>query len=372
MSYKLLFAVAAANDLEIDQMDIKTDFLYGNIDTDIYVEQPEGMGAIGETHKVCKLKKALYGLKQSPRVWYLTLMTYLEILDLKPLTADNCIFHDSNGTYIAVFVDDLLIIGPSKANISTIKTRLEDRFHMTDLGSCKYYLRMEVIRDRQNRTLKLSQQSYLERMLRDFGLWDCDKKHDTPIDTHTKLQKAEAEYEPGTADIKWYQTAVGSRMYAMPGTRPDIAYAVSVVSRFTGKPTQAHKAAVVRIFRYLWKTVDYVLVFKDPLAVLSGYIDSDWAGDFDSRKSTSGYVFNVGSAVISWSSKLQSTVALSSCEAEYIGQTNATKEAIWLDDYSTKYNPKQHLKRKQRLYIVITRRYCTCKESSIPRPYQAY
>jgi len=119
-------------------------------------------------------------------------------------------------------------------------------------------------------------------------------------------------------------------MYAMLGTRPDIAYAVSVVSRFAAKPTQTHKATVTRIFRYLRKTIDYILVFKGPLAALSGYSDSDWAGDYDTRKSTSGYVFNVGSAVISWSSKLQSTVALSSCEAEYIGQTNATKEAIWL------------------------------------------
>jgi len=330
MSYKLLFAIAAANDLEIEQMDVKTAFLYGDIDTEIYVEQPEGMGAIGESYKVCKLNKALYGLKQSPRVWYFTLTAYLKTLGFEPLTADNCIFHDSKGTYIAVFVDDLLMVGPSKANISMIKAKLSERFHMTDLGPCKYYLGMEVTRDRQNRTLKLSQRSYLEKVLRDFGMWDCNKKHDTPIDTHTKLQKAEAEYEPKIADIKWYQSAVGSLMYAMLGTRPDIAYAVSVVSRFAAKPTQAHKATVTRIFRYLRKTVDYVLVFKGPLIALTGYSDSDWAGDHDTRKSTSGYVFNVGSAVISWSSKLQSTVALSSCEAEYIGQTNATKEAIWL------------------------------------------
>jgi hypothetical protein len=340
MSYKLLFAIAAANDLEIEQMDVKTAFLYGDIDTEIYVEQPEGMGAIGESNKVCKLNKALYGLKQSPRVWYFTLTTYLKTLGFEPLTADNCVFHNSKGTYVAIFVDDLLIIGPSKANISTIKTRLSEQFHMTDLGPCKYYLGMEVTRDRQNRTLKLSQRSYLEKVLRNFGIWDCNKKHDTPIDTHTKLQKAEADYEPKTADIKWYQSAVGSLMYAMLGTRPDIAYAVSVVSRFAAKPTQAHKATVTRIFRYLRKTVDYVLVFKGPLAVLSGYSDSDWAGDHDSRRSTSGYVFSVGSAVISWSSKLQTTVALSSCEAEYIGQTNATKEAIWLQRLLNEIQPE--------------------------------
>ena len=119
-------------------------------------------------------------------------------------------------------------------------------------------------------------------------------------------------------------------MYAMLGTRPDIAYAVSVVSRFAAKPTQAHKATVTRIFRYLRKTVDYVLVFKGPLAVLSGYSDSDWVGDYDTWRSTLGYVFSIGSAVISWFLKLQLTIILLLYEAEYIGQTNATKEAIWL------------------------------------------
>lgn len=330
MSYKLLFAIAAAYDLEIEQMDVKTAFLYGDIDTEVYVEQPQGFGATGQSTKVCKLNKALYGLKQSPRVWYFTLTTYLKSLGFESLTADNCIFHDNKGAYIAVFVDDLLIIGPSKDEIEAIKGKLRERFHMTDLGPCKYYLGMEVIRDRQNRTLKLSQRSYLEKVLRDFDMWDCNKRHDTPIDTHTKLQKAEQDYEPKPAEIKWYQRAVGSLMYAMLGTRPDVAYAVSVISRFASKPTPAHKAAVTRILRYLRKTVDYLLVFRGPLTALSGYSDSDWAGDYDTRKSTSGFVFGIGSAAISWSSKLQGTVALSTCEAEYIGQTNAAKEAIWL------------------------------------------
>jgi hypothetical protein len=330
MSYKLLFAIAAANDLEIEQMDVKTAFLYGDIDVEVYVEQPEGFGEIGKSDKVCKLNKALYGLKQSPRVWYFTLTNYLKTLGFEPLTADNCIFYDGKSTYIAVFVDDLLIIGPSKPDIDGIKRKLSERFHMTDLGPCRYYLGMEVIRDRPNRTIKLSQRSYLERVLRDFDMWECNKKHDTPIDMHTKLQKAAPGYEPKLAEVKWYQRAVGSLMYAMLGTRPDIAYAVSVVSRYAAKPTPTHKAAVTRILRYLRKTIDYALVFKGELAVLTGYSDSDWAGDYDTRKSTSGYVFSVGSATISWSSKLQATVALSTCEAEYIGQTNATKEAVWL------------------------------------------
>lgn len=330
MSYKLLFAIAAAYDLEIEQMDVKTAFLYGDIDVEVYVEQPDGFNESGQSDKVCKLRKALYGLKQSPRVWYFTLTTYLESLGFKPLTSDNCIFFDSKGNYIAIFVDDLLIIGPFLADINDIKAKLSERFHMTDLGPCKYYLGMEVTRDRPNRTLKLSQQGYIEKVLREFQMWNCSLKNDTPIDTHNKLRKAEPDFEPTRGEIKWFQKAVGSLMYAMLGTRPDIAFAVSAVSRYAARPTQQHRSAVQRIFRYLRKTINYVLVFRGELAALAGYTDSDWAGDLDTRRSTSGYLFSVGSAVVSWSSKLQPTVALSTCEAEYIGQSNAAKEAIWL------------------------------------------
>jgi hypothetical protein len=156
MSYKLLFALAAAYDLEIEQIDVKTAFLYSEIDADIYMEQPEGFCSKERPDQVCKLKKALYGFKQAPRVWYNTLTNYLKTLGFTPLTADNCIFYDRKETYIAVFVDNLLIIGPSKPNIDTIKAQLAQRFYITDLGLCKHYLGIEIIRDRKNRVLKLS------------------------------------------------------------------------------------------------------------------------------------------------------------------------------------------------------------------------
>ena len=128
-------------------MDVKTAFLYGDINTKIYVEQPKGIGAIRELYKVCKLNKALYGLKQSPRVWYFTLTAYLKTLSFEPLIADNYIFHDSKGIYIAVFINNLLIVGLFKANISIIKAKLSERFYIIDLGPYKYYLRIEVIRN---------------------------------------------------------------------------------------------------------------------------------------------------------------------------------------------------------------------------------
>jgi len=140
----------AANNLKIKQMDIKMAFLYSNIDTKIYVEQPEGIGAIGKLYKICKLNKALYGLRQLLCVWYFTLIAYFKTLGFKPLTANNYIFHNSKGTYIAVFINDLFMVGPFKANIFIIKTKLSKRFYITDLGPCKYYFGIEVTKDQQN------------------------------------------------------------------------------------------------------------------------------------------------------------------------------------------------------------------------------
>ena len=122
-------------------------FLYGNINTKIYVEQPKGMAAIRELYKVCKLNKALYGLKQLPRVQYFTLTAYFKTLSFEPLTANNCIFYNSKGIYITVFVNNLLIVGLSKANISIIKAKLSKRFYITDLGPYKYYLKIKVTKD---------------------------------------------------------------------------------------------------------------------------------------------------------------------------------------------------------------------------------
>ena len=161
-------------------------------------------------------------------------------------------------------------------------------------------------------------------------MWDCNKKHNTPINMHIKLQKAKAEYKLKTADIKWYQSAVGSLIYAMLGTHPNIAYAVLVISQFTVKPTQAYKATVTQIFRYLRKTVNYVLIFKGPLTALSSYSNSNQVGNYNTQKLTLGYIFNIGSAVISQSLKLQLTITLLLYKAKYIGQINATKEAIQL------------------------------------------
>jgi hypothetical protein len=334
MSYKALFAIAAALDLEIEQMDVKTAFLYGSVKEDIFVEQPHGMN--DNSGRVCKLNKALYGLKQSPRVWYQTLSRFLQEAGFTHLDADHSVFV-KNSTYIAVYVDDLLIVGPDKVDIAQIKTQLSQRFSMTDMGPIAYYLGMTVTRDRKNRILRLGQRSYLEEGIRAMGLWDAQTKK-VPMDT-SRLQPAGEDYAADPDFKTRYQSAVGTLMYAMLGTRPDIAYAVSSVSRYASNPTEAHMTAVKRIFQYLRGTLDLQLTFRGELKDLAGYSDSDWGGDPATYRSTAGFVFNIGSGAISWSSKRQPTIALSTCEAEYQAQTQAAKEAVWLRSLLQELNP---------------------------------
>ena len=339
ISYKAIFALAAALDweLELEQMDVKTAFLYGDVEETVYVTQPTGFEVKGKKNKVCKLVKALYGLKQSPRVLYNnTLAAYLKELGFEPIAADLSVF--TNGTtLVAIYVDDILIAGADKADIQRLKDKLNQKFEMTDLGACTYYLGMTVSRDRANRILRLGQTGYTEKFLADHNMLSSAPAP-TPI-TSDKFHAAEDDFMATDTSRLNYQSAVGSLMYAMLGTRPDIAFAVSVVSRYASNPDEAHWKAVKRIFRYLSGTKDWHLVFRGALKPLSGYTDADWVGDQDTRRSTSGYVFDVGSAAISWSSKRQPTVALSSCEAEYIGQTQATKEAVWLRGLLDQLNP---------------------------------
>lgn len=334
MSYKALFAIAAAQDFEIEQMDVKTAFLYGSVEEEIYVNQPEGFD--DRTGRVCRLNKALYGLKQSPRVWYQTLSEFLTDAGFKPLNSDSSVFAKGS-MYIAVYVDDLLLIGPDINDIEIVKAQLSGRFSMTDLGPIAHYLGMKVTRDRQLRKLRLSQLSYLEEAIRSAGLWNCSP-HLTPMGT-SRLQPAAADYQADSAFKTRYQSLVGTLMYAMLGTRPDIAFAVSLVSRFASNPDKSHMQAVLRILSYLRGTLDLQLVFQGEIQALRGFTDSSWADDLETRRSTSGFVFNIGSGAISWSSKRQPTVALSTCEAEYMAQTVAAKEAIWLRQLLQELSP---------------------------------
>jgi len=238
--------------------------------SEIYVEQPVGLE--DGTKRVCRLNKALYGLKQSPRIWYRTLALFLKGLGFLPLLSDLGVFAKGY-IYLAVYVDDLLIVGPDKSEIQKIKDALSERFQMTDLGPCTYYLGMSVRRDRPTRSLWLHQKGYIEKVLREFNMWEC-KPVVTPIDTN-KLEPSEEGFIATETDRNWYARAIGSLMYAMLGTRPDIVYAVLACSRYMANPGEPYIKAVKRLFRYLRGTINLELTYSSSLEELVGYTDLD-------------------------------------------------------------------------------------------------
>ena len=208
---------------------------------------------------------------------------------------------------------------------------------MKDLGVAKYILGMEIIRDRIHKKLWLSQSKYVNTILQRFNMQDC-KPVNIPFSIGTKLSLDMCPKLDDDIDEIYkvpYASAVGILMYAMVCTRPDIAQAVGVLSRFMSNPGKEHLTFVKRVFRYLQGTFDYCLVYHgtnniDKSLDIQGFVDADWAGDLDSRRSTSGYVFTLFGGAVSWMSKRQPTVALSTTEAEYMAATHASKEAVWL------------------------------------------
>ena len=336
-SVRSLLALANAQDLEIHQMDVKTAFLNGSLDCEIYMSQPEGFVDPDRPNHVCKLKKSIYGLKQSARCWNTTLDEYLKSVGYCKSKADECIYvksvKEASGhisfVILGVYVDDIIPVSNDPAMLKAEKAALCERFEMIDQGEIHYLLGLSIKRDRESRTLTISQPNYTEKVLRKFGMENC-KPVSTPLEPGRKFQQLSSSDEP--FDIQTYQQAIGCLTYMSTATRPDIAAAVGVLSQYMSKPSKDHWMGVKRVLRYLKGTLNYGLKFSvhGEQTELNGYSDADWAGDVDTRRSTTGYVFQFGNGTISWSSRKQPTVAKSSTEAEYVALSSATQEAIWL------------------------------------------
>ena len=329
-SLRTVIALAVQNGLKLHQMDVTTAFLNGELKEEVYMKQPEGYVVKGKEGLVCKLKKSIYGLKQSPRCWNSVLDDYLKKLRFVQAAGDPCLYMASEGEMllIAIYVDDILLAGKSITRLNTVKQALSQKFQVKDMGELSYFLGVKVIQDHNAGSVWIGQQSYTQSILRKFGMEDA-KTIQTPVDSSTKLVKGGDENT--CVDQQLYQSAVGSLLYLSIATRPDITYAVSNVAKFCAKPMKQHWVAVKRIFRYLKGIQQYGLLYsKDDSSNCVGFSDADWGGDLDDRKSTSGYVFQVGGTAISWRSKKQTCVALSTAEAEYIALASAAQESLWL------------------------------------------
>jgi len=338
-SIRILLSLTAMFDLELEQLDVKTAFLHGKLDEQIYMQQPEEFIAPGDEEKVCLLKKSLYGLKQSPRQWYLRFDLFMFNQGFIRSKFDSCVYitklKNGNYMYLLIYVDDMLIACKDKFQIQKLKDQLSSEFDMKDLGPASKILGMNIERDRDKGILRLSQKSYLEKVARSFGL-DKAKAVSTPIGAQFKLMsltEQELDNQAKYMEKIPYSNCVGSLMYGMISTRPDIAYGVSLVSRFMSKPGKTHWEAAKWLVRYIKGASDLSLVYtsnQSSHCKVQGYCDSDYAGDLDKRRSLSGYVFTVGENTVSWKASLQHVVALSTTEAEYISLTEAVKEGLWL------------------------------------------
>lgn len=334
-SIRTLFALSAGGKSKIHQMDVKTAFLYSNLGETVYVRQPEGYEVPGKEHWVCRLNKALYGLKQSTRAWFGTIAPALLEFEFEMCESDHSIFVHTNKkglkTYIALYVDDFLISSEDEGDLAEIKRRLSERFEMKDMGVARKFLGIEIEYG-EDGSVKIHQEQYIRDILARHGMSECNPVS-TPLDTSIKL--ATTTDSESLANQKHYQMIVGELMFAAIATRPDIMCAVGQLSQFNSNPSSKHLFAAKRVLRYLQGTLTLGITYRLPPVKLTGLTDADWAGDINTRRSTTGYVVMLNNGAIAWRSKRQVTVALSTTEAEYMALTEATKELKWMRQFLT-------------------------------------
>ena len=328
-SIRTLIAIASLNNMEIHQMDVKTAFLNGELDEEIYMEQPEGFAVQGQENKVCKLVKSLYGLKQAPKQWHEKFDHTMLSHGFKINECDKCLYiktYANSCVFVCLYVDDMLIMGTSKDVIMSTKKLLSSIFDMKDLGLADVILGIQI--KRNNEGYILTQSHYVEKILNKYDQSNC-KVAVTPFDANCKLKKNTGD---AVSQLQ-YSQVIGSLMYLMNGTRPDIAYLVSRLSRYTSNSGKDHWEALVRVLRYLKYTMTYGLHYTKYPPVLEGYSDANWISDNTETKSTSGYVFTLGGAAISWKSSKQTCIARSTMESEFIALDKAAEEAEWLRNF---------------------------------------
>jgi len=342
-SVRVFLAIVAFFNLYMIQGDFVTAFLNSVADITLFLTQPEGFIHKRLRHHVLRLNKSLYGLKQAPRLWYMRLCEYIISLGYRVCDCDSSIYYNKTlRIIILVYVDDMLIAGPCKATCDKIYDQLNAKFPMKHLGSPRKFLGLRITRELS--TISIHQAPYIMSMLSRFQMTDCVPAQ-TPLDPSLPLLYANGNEK--RCNQRLYQEIMGSLNHLAVYSRPDISFAVSRLSQFNKDPTETHLKAARHILRYLKHTMDLYITYGNAASLNpnaysdngwlpewpdtidpQGFADADWGSDKNDYKSTTGYVFIINNGPVSWSSHKQSSVALSTYDAEYMAMSDASREAI--------------------------------------------
>lgn len=326
---RIVLSIAVSRGWSLRQLDIQNAFLHGFLEEDVYMRQPPGYEDRHYPNYVCKLDKAIYGLKQAPWAWYSRLSAKLLQLGFVASKGDTSLFIYAKShvtIYLLIYVDDIIVASSSDQAVEAMLTDLRKDFALKDLGRLHYFLGIEV-NDCDNGIL-LSQRKYASEVIEKAGMRNC-KSVTTPLSTSEKYSLYDG-VPLNVDEATRYRSIVGALQY-LTLTRPDIAYSVNKVCQFLHTPTSRHMSAVKRILRYIHGTINIGLrITRSRSILVSAFLDADWGGCLDDRRSTGGFAVFLGSNLVSWSARKQATVSRSSTEAEYKSLASATTEIIWV------------------------------------------
>ncbi len=335
---RILLAYASHKNIKLFQMDVKSAFLNGFLNEEVYVHQPPGFENKQKQDHVFKLSKALYGLKQAPRAWYDRLSAFLIKNNFSRGKIDTTLFRklDQNDLLIVqVYVDDIIFGSTNEKMCEDFSHLMQSEFEMSMMGELRYFLGLQI--KQETHGIFICQEKYIKDLLKKYKMNEA-KLMATPMHPSSFLDKDE---KGKIVSEKEYRGMIGSLLY-LTASRPDIVFAVGLCARFQVSPRESHLTAVKRIFRYLVGTTNIGLWYsKDSIFDLTAFCDADYAGDKIERKSTSGACQFLGKALISWSCRKQNTIALSTTEAEYVSAASCCSQILWiknqLEDYSIRY-----------------------------------
>jgi Reverse transcriptase (RNA-dependent DNA polymerase) len=346
---RVLYAVCAIRGYTLELMDVNGAYLNAPLKERVYMAQPDGY-VKGGVFMVWLLKKALYGLKQSGREWGEHITAFILSLGFARCKSDPCVYIRVSASgrpiLIAVYVDDIpgAFDEADRAEWEGIKRSFAEKYSIKFFGEADWLLNMRITRDRSSKLLWIDQQSYIEDMLEELGL---EEGHgvDNP-GAQSEMSKADSPSTPEEqAHMRTvpYRRFVGLLSWLAQTYRPDIAHAVNQAAQNSQNPGATHWRAVLQILRYLRKTADFALLFDGrmdsaastspaagPASPMVVFADANWGGCKDTRRSTTGWLIRLGRCPIDWRSQKQPTVALSSCEAEYMAVCDATQSAMWI------------------------------------------